>query len=223
MRRVLRVVRMGFGILAIGAIGVPDAHAQCSFAHGEGTTLNGWSDMVQAFAPCGQPDWDGFPGQPPNTFTLGGIPACSPPQTYHQLSGSPANGWVLDAASGRARLRLDQQSTPTDIRIRLEVDNVRDGTGAFAPEGSRGDLVVVLRITLDDSAGGDMTTIDIPMASPLFISSATGDGIIDTTLNARLAVLGQPPLPTCTQVELVHAYLLDPFSDRFLRLGHFRN
>jgi hypothetical protein len=223
MRPLLQALRIGLGIWIVGALGIPHAEAQCSFPHGDSTGLNGWSDMVQAFAPCGQPDWDGFPGQTPNTFTLGGIPACSPPQTYHQLSGSPTNGWVLDTASGRARLRLDQQSTPTDVRIRLEVDNVRDGTGAFAPIGSRGSLALVLRLTLNDSPGGDMTTVDIVVNSPLVISSATGDGSIDTTLNARLAVLAQPPVPTCTSVEVIQAVVLDPASDSFLRLGHFRN
>jgi hypothetical protein len=223
MRPLLQTLRIGLGIWIVGALGIPHAEAQCSFPHGDSTGLNGWSSMVQAFAPCGAPDWDGFPGLPQNTSTLGGIPACSPPQTYHQVSGSPTNGWVLDTATGRARLRLDQQSTPTDVRIRLDVDNVRDGTGAFAPIGSRGALSLILRMTLNDSAGGDMTTIDIPIATQLVISSATGDGNIDTTLNARLAILAQPPLPTCTSVEVIDAFVFDPVDDKFLRIGHFRN
>ena len=224
MRRVLQVLRVGVGVCVISAFGTLPAYAQCSFPHGQNTGLNGWSSMVQAFAPCGNPDCiDGFPGQTPNTSTLGGISACSPPQTYHQLSGNPPNGWVLDTATGHARLRLDQQSTPTDVRIRLELDNVRDGTGAFAPINSQGSLVLILRLTLNDPSGGDMTQIDIPLGIPFKITNATGDGDLDTTFNAAFANLAQPPLPTCTNFEVLDAIVLDPFGDKFLRLGHFRN
>jgi hypothetical protein len=130
---------------------------------------------------------------------------------------------VFDTATGRARLRLDQHSTPTDVRVRLEVDNVRDGTGAFAPINSQGSLVLVLRLTVNDPAGGDMTTADLPLGMAFRITSATGDATLDTTLNAALAVLAQPPLPTCTNVEVVHVAVFDTAGNQFLRLGHFRN
>ena len=139
MRPLLQTLRIGLGIWIVGALGIPHAEAQwLSFPHGDSTGLNGWSSMVQAFAPCGAPDWDGFPGCPRILPPWAASRRARRPQTYHQVSGSPTNGWVLDTATGQARLRLDQQSTPTDVRIRLDVDNVRDGTGAFAPIGSRG-------------------------------------------------------------------------------------
>jgi hypothetical protein len=217
------MVAWAFGVWLVNAGATTPAYAQCAFAHGQVTGINGWASMVQAFAPCGAPDFDGFPALTPNTFTVGGIPACSPPQTYHELAGNPANGWVLDPNTGRARLKLDQLANPTDIRIRLELDDIRDGTGNFAPPIGNGALVLLLRLTLDDPAGGDMTTVDIPLGIPVSIGNATGDATLVTTLNQTLAILGQPPLPTCTNVEVVTAILFDPNGDRFLRIGHFRN
>ena len=118
--------------------------------------------MAQAFIPCGGTDCDGFVGGIPNNATGGGVPSCSPPQTYHQNAGSPANGWRFATTNGRARFRLDGQAGP-DIRIRVQLVNIEDANGlGFAPLGSVGTVSLVFRITTNDAT--DMTVIDFPIS-----------------------------------------------------------
>ena len=47
--------------------------------------------LVQAFVSCGNPS-----APSPNTATEGGVPTCTPVQTFNQLDGSPASGWTWD-------------------------------------------------------------------------------------------------------------------------------
>jgi len=222
MRQVTQWMLFCLGAWVVAVLATSPAYAQCAFSHGQNTGNNGWSRMVQAYVPCGAPDCDGFGPLPPNNSTAGGIPSCSPPQTYHQLAGAPANGWVFDVLTGRARLKLDQLSGPTDVRIRLQLRNVRDGTGVFPVVGATGSLQLTTRLTFNDPVNGDMTQVDMPVSTPVVISTATGDANVLTTFNALLAALTLPPLPTCSNFEVIDAAVIDPAANKFLRLGHFR-
>ena len=75
---------------------------------------------------------------------------------------------------------------------------------------------------LNDPVNGDMTQVDMPVSTPVVISTATGDANVLTTFNALLAALTLPPLPTCTNFEVIDAAVIDPAANKFLRLGHFR-
>lgn len=218
MRRMKHVLGFGLGIWVVSAVAAAPVGAQCAFSHGQNTGTNGWSRMVQTFVNCG-----GVGGQTPNTTTAGGFPSCGPPITAHQQAGSPANGWVLDTITGRARIKLDQLAGPTDVRIRMQLRDTRDGTGIFPVVGATGSLFLIVRLTFDDTAGGDMTVIDMPLSTPVVITTATGDANVNTTVNAVLLAIAQPPLPTCSSLELIDAYILDPASSEFLRIGHFHS
>ncbi len=218
MRRMRQLLGFALGVWAASAVAAAPVGAQCAFSHGQNTGTNGWSRMVQSFVNCG-----GVGGQTPNTTTAGGFPSCAPPLTAHQQAGSPANGWVLDTVTGRARIKLDQLSGPTDVRVRMQLRDTRDGTGIFPVVGATGSLTLIVRLTFDDTANGDMTQIDMPLAVPVVISTATGDANVNTTINALLAAVALPPLPTCTNFELIDAYVTDPAFNEFLRIGHFRN
>lgn len=221
MQRV-RQIGLVLGIALVMTLVTTPAQAQCLFPHGQNTAGNGWARMTQAFVPCGGFDCDGSGGNSPNNNTVGGVPSCSPPVTYHQQAGSPTNGWVLDPITGRARMRIDQLSGPTDVQIRLQLRDTRDGTGVFPVIGATGSLYLVIRLTFDDTANGDMTQVDMPISIPVVISTASGDANALTTLNTLLAGLGQPPIPTCTNFEVIDGHLLDAAGNKFLRLGHFR-
>jgi hypothetical protein len=208
--------------LGVALLAVSPASAQCTYPHGQQSALNGWTRMMQAFVPCGGLDCDGTAGAPiANNTTAGGMPSCSPPQTYHQMAGSPAGGWRFDPFTGRARFRLDAQPGP-NVRIRVQVADIRDANSpADAPVGRTASAYMIFRFTFND-AGTDMTVIDFPLSVPLPITSTSGDGSFDTTMNALLAAIGQPPLAPCTNVELLEITVLDPNSNKFLRPGHFR-
>lgn len=215
------IVRSFVAAVAGCFIGASAAHAQCIYPHGQSTGANGWTRMAQAFIPCGGTDCDGFVGPSQNNSTGGGIPSCSPPQTYHQVAGSPPNGWRLATTNGRARFRLDGQPGP-DVRIRVQLINIEEANGlGYAPIGPTGTVSLVFRITTND-AGTDMTVIDFPLSLPIQITSLTGDGLLDIQLNAVFLGLALPPLPPCSNVELIDLQVLDPNLTKFLRPGHFR-
>jgi hypothetical protein len=208
-------------VLGYCLIGAHAANAQCTFPHGQPSANNGWTRMAQAFVPCGGFDCDGSGGSPPNNVTGGGLPSCSPPETYHQQAGSPAGGWRLDTATGRARFRLDGQNGP-NVRIRVQLTDVRDANGTtYAVVGGTGSVSVLMRLTFNDG-GTDMTVVDYPTTLPITITSPTGDGLLDTTVNAIFAANSLPPLAPCTNFELLDLTVFDPNASKFLRPGHFR-
>jgi len=201
-------------VFAAGAfcVGVGVAQAQCTFPHGKVTKNNGWTALVQAYVPCGF-----F-----NTTTQDGIAACSPPKTPHQVGVSPANGWQLDPASGFGRIRFEARD-PTDMRIRLQLHDVRDAnTGDVAFVGP-GQLKLTVRLTMNDPVNGPLTTADLTL--PIDVEHPTGnsgDVTLLTTLNAVLTGFGESPLPPCTAIAIVDAKVYDPNDNLFLEMGHFR-
>lgn len=221
MSAFVRAVMAGLWLVGLGVVATPSADAQCAFAHGQNTGNNGWSRLVQAYVPCNGYDCDGMGGLVANANTSGGTPSCTPPLTYHQFLGSPANGWVLDPVTGRARVRFDQLAS-NDVGIRLQLRDVRDVGGNFPPVGATGQLYVVFRLTFDDPMFGDMTMIDTPLLIPVAIANTTGDANVSTTYNTLAATLALPILTACASFEVIEVTLLDPAYSKFLRLGHFR-
>ncbi len=78
--------------------------------------------------------------------------------------------------------------------------------------------VVFLCLTAAPSLGAAQTPV--PTARP--ISNATGDVALNTTFSAYHAGIGSPPLPPCTNFEIVDVAVRDPNGTKFLRRGHFR-
>ena len=71
------------------------AHAQCDFQHPKKASKL-QSNLVQAFVSCNNPG-----GNTPNNTTGGGIPSCSPPETFSNQAGNCNNGgWVWSSNIG---------------------------------------------------------------------------------------------------------------------------
>jgi len=86
------------------------AHAQCDFQHPKKASKL-QSNLVQAFVSCNNPG-----GNTPNNTTGGGIPSCSPPETFSNQAGNCNNGgWVwrrrgcVGGANGGANCTVDSE------------------------------------------------------------------------------------------------------------------
>ena len=215
--RMMRAAGLSFSAwcLVAAAIGAPvgAAHAQCAF---DEPTRNGlaysgrfFSTLVQAYVGCGV-----VGGNSPNTVTMGGIPACSPPETANQQAGSPTNGWrfsqVPNQSYGRVLIqRLNGVFTNPagfrDVQIRIELKKIVD---FFGPANSTGTLQIILRATTNDPIGGDMTATDYPVS--LQVPLASGNGTLITSLATILASTIGPRFPDCTSHDVLSVGVYDP-------------
>ncbi len=219
-------------VLAVG-VAAPLAHAQvsvdsCGFEHpkfGKETR----SSLVQAFVSCGNAG-----GNASNDTTDGGVPSCSPPETYAEQNGSPPNRWMWDEARsyGTVQFRsvqshinnaiLDPPNDTGDIAVKLKLRGVVDAAG---PASGTGNLNTVGRATIRDRQGTpsntsddlDMTVVDFPAAFAFTLDD--GSASVKTTVNTLLNGIGQPGLPECSSVTLVEVDVTDENGDRFAEMG----
>ncbi len=209
---------------ALAASAAP-AFAQCAFGHPKKAAVFKTS-LTQAFLFCD----DRYGGEPsPNTTTEGGIPACTPPETFDQLSGNPAHGWRFDRSKGIGQVQLnasrafpvsplDPPDNSADVRVRLKLSGVLEPLG---PASGTGRLLMIFRMTLDDRAVGDTTVVDFPIQSD--VPLVAGNARVQTTLDA---ILNAPPynlpgLPKCSNLELLYVAVDDPNGDTLATAGLF--
>jgi hypothetical protein len=214
-----------FLAIAALALSAAAAEAQCTLPHPKRAPKYA-TTLVQAFFYCGD---RGFTGdQVPNTTTEDGRPACKPPETFNMLFGTPTSGWLWDELTGQGQVQLKSSRTfppnplnppdSADTSILLKLKGVVDGTGARI-DGRSGFLYFIVRTTLNDRAGGNMTMIDIPLGVPFEMHEGhtTLKASIDGILNAG----DQPGLPHCSSIEIIDVSVLDDNGARFADAGLF--
>jgi hypothetical protein len=104
-----------------------------------------------------------------------------------------------------------------DLVIQLKLNQVFDFNGAVA--SAPGTLNVVLRATIEDRDGGDMTTVDYLIQFPFQVQG--NKAALKTTANARLNQLGLPGLPGCSSIEVLGIHVLDENGNAFATPGTF--
>lgn len=167
----------------------------------------------------------------PNIATQDGLPACKPPTTEHVLSSSPPGGWLwrdptsasdkrasgtlqLKAAKNKLTGPLNPPGT-ADVAVSVKLADVFDENGAAT---SNGGIYFDLRITSNDPVNGDLTVVDLPLATSLTV--AAGKTKKKTTLNVILnTVLGIHGFPACSSVQLRSAVIRDPNGNAFAEMG----
>jgi hypothetical protein len=182
------------------------------------------SSLVQAFVSCNNPG-----GNTPNLTTEGGVPACQPPETFHQQAGNPIDGWVWDAAKGKGDVTfkasknkvaniLNPVPNTADLAVSLKMGGVLD-SDTLAPANGNGTLATIARATFEDRANGMITVVDFPAGFP--ISAVDGKISLKTSANVLLNGIGQPGLPGCSTVEVVSVNVVDPNGNSFASMGTF--
>ncbi len=176
------------------ACGVPTAGGDPLFPHPK-SAIKVTTSLVQAFVSCNNPG-----GNTPNTTTDGGVPACSPVQTYNERAGSPQSGWLWREAGSKGDLTLYQRCKgAADVGIKLTMSGIVDGTGALV--NGTGALVIGMRFTLHDPSNGDMMTGTIPVTAGFTVLGGTAKLL--TSVNAFFAENELPPLPNGVSVEFL--------------------
>jgi hypothetical protein len=217
---------LAFAFIASGA-NAQTSTDECGFEHPKQAKKSQIS-LVQAFVSCGNPG-----GNAPNDTTEGGVPSCSPPQTYNQQDGTPPNGWqwdetkgsgtvVFQAAKNKVVSPLNPPDDTADLAVSLKLKGVVDAAG---PASGPGTLSTLSRATLRDRQGtpgnhGDdvpMTVIDFP--APFGFNLVNGAVNLKTTANTILNGIGQNGLPHCTSIELVDVSVVDENGNRFASIG----
>ena len=213
----------GVSMLAIG-FSATMASAVCNPAHPKKAgSLQ--SSLVQAFVSCNNPG-----GNTPNSTTEGGVPACSPPETFHEQAGSPADGWLWDSLKGSGKVTFKASKNKVanilnppntaDLSVQMSLGGIIT-EGTLAPAGGSGTLATIARATFEDrAAGGTMVTVvDFPAGFPFAMSA--GKAKLKTSANVLLNGIGQPGLPGCSTIEVVSVNVVDPNGNAFANLGTF--
>jgi len=203
------------------------ARGACDFPHP--VRAKGFrGSLVSAFNFCGQP-YGPSSGQEPNTTTEGGVPACQPPETYRELGGSPPEGWIWQPGGGGGEIGVKaaknkvlglSNADPNDVAdatITLKLRGVWDEQ--FGPASGTGSLAMVVRATMKDPVGGDMTAVDFPFGRPFELTA--GKASFKTSFNAALLAINEPGLPGCTSLEVLYARVVDETGQDFASMGLF--
>ena len=197
-------------VLTVVTFSASEGLAQCPFPH-PARAKSYKASLVQAFVGC-RTYPDSCCSQA-NAETEGGIPSCKPAQTFNDLSGTPSDGWIWGPkSSGSVALK----ALDGDLGIALQLSDVRDGMGLTTADGQ---LVFVVRVTLDDPTLGGTTLVDFPFGMP--VSVVNGKAKLKTTLSARvpehpvLAVLTAP----CRSIEIVYIGVRDANANFFADAG----
>ena len=170
------------------------------------------SSLVQAFVVCGEGG-----GNFPTTTTEGGIPACSA-QTPNERAGDPTNGWRWDATAGKGDIKVTPICVGArDLGVKLRLAGVVDGTGA--PANGQGVLVLMLRVTLNDPVGGDMTAVYVTGKVP--VTLVDGKGRVEAAGSVVMGESGLLELPNGSSIEVRDMHVLDPNGTIFARPGLF--
>ena len=217
MQDVKRHFVMASGILLVVGCAAGTAGAQCAFQH-PAKAKEVRLSFVQAFVPC----------EAPNSMTEMGVQSCESPQTFNELAGSPANGWLWGPnSSGSVSFKVarnkivDPDFNPSpntaDIRVRINLNGIEDADG---PVDGPATLVPLRRTTFEDRAGGDMTVVDFGV--PVFVMSVVGGRArVRTSANVVLNQFGFKGVPGCTSLELLGLELRDENNTLFGVTGIF--
>lgn len=220
----MSAIRIGLLAAFVAAIPTP-LFAQCAFEH-PAKAGKIQASLTQAFVFC-SPDGTGSGGVLPNDHTEGGIPACSPPETFGQQAGNYTTAWRFHPLKGTGQVQLktsrafppsvlNPPGNSADVAVELKLHGVFDGLG---PASGTGRLVLYVRATLDDRVGGDMTIVDGLLSAP--VSLALGNAAMKTSIDSMLndAPLNQPGLPACASLELLFVAVDDANGDDFAHAG----
>lgn len=219
-----RSILSGLLLTLLACASAGSAHAQCAFSHPRSAKKLSAS-LVQAFYYCGDRGFNG--DRAPNTTTEGNVPACSPPFT--QAEYDVDHSWRWNELVGLGRLDLKAASTfpsdplnppgnSADVTVLLKMKGIVDSTG-FPVDGRSGNLFILARITMDDRAHGDMTTLDFPASTPFDV--VQGKVKLKTSMDVMLNAVPHPGLPTCTSVEIVAVGVNDDTGALFASAGLF--
>jgi len=224
MSRSMRASRIA--LLAAFIVATPATlSAQCAFEHPRKAGKI-QASLTQAFVFC-SPDGTGSGGVLPNDHTEGGIPACSPPETFGQQAGNYGTAWRFSPLKGTGQVELktsrafppnvlNPPGNSADVDVKLKLHSVFDGLG---PASGTGHLVLAGRATLDDRVGGDMTIVDFALSAPVSLTS--GNAAMKTSIDSMLndTPLNQPGLPACASLEIFFVAVDDPNGDDFAHAG----
>lgn len=161
--------------------------------------------LVQAFVGCNTPG-----GNVPNATTeTGTVPTCYPAETYDENAGSPPGGWHW-GPYGKGQVTIGVRCKDAgDVSIKLTMSNIVDGAGV--PVNGAGTFATAARLTIMDPVGGEMTTVDVPLAFQFTIVNGVTKFL--TSLNAMLTDQALAPLPNGFSYELGPSPGLDGFFE----------
>jgi hypothetical protein len=204
-----RVLVAGGALLAL-AFSSGTGRTQCAFEH-PAKAKKFQASLVQAFIGCATYHGASCCNEA-NTTTEAGMPACKPPETFNEVDGSPVHGWLWGPAS---KGTVSIKPVTADLAVSLKLTNIETVSG---PATGTGSLSVIVRATLNDPLGGDMTAVDFSVAFP--VSLTNGSASVKSTFNA---VFAGPPynfsLPPCASIEIVSVSVSDEEGAAFARVG----
>jgi hypothetical protein len=233
------IIAAGAAALALGLTGMANAATPCDQAVGQtyihpakAAKLTG--ALVQSFVSCNNPG-----GRTANSETETGTATCYPAETIAHFNGggTPASGsWTWGPKSqgtvsfkagknklvtgSSAVLSPEELADSRDLFIAVKMSDIRDDEGSLVDGGNPGRFNSLARTTLIDRAEKKvMTVFDFPTGFDLGASG--GKVNVKTSATELIDVLGQPPLPRCTQIELVDVFIRDPLGNTFAKLGTF--
>ena len=196
---------------------VGTASAQCPVYQHPAKAKGFSSSLVQAFMPC----------YGSVTLFAGGVPACQPVETFNEMAGSLASGWLWGGKSGGTvtvsasanKVVNEALNGPfaADLAVTLKVSGIEDENGIA--EGTNGTLWTLTRATLNDATVGLATVIDFPAGFPVTVTN--GKINLKTSANILLNGLGLPGLASCSTIEVVSIQLLDPNGNPFGVMGTY--
>jgi hypothetical protein len=225
------------------AAGAGTAAAQCDFNVANAKGIKG--SMVRDYAPCAGTE---HPTAHANTHTSAGTSACTPvtPAVRRHPDGVGVPTDYTFGDKGRCTLSMSWKlvedcSTLTDSSgaplglsanpcqvtfVKSKCTGIYQADGVTPIKGEDGGwyLHAVVRMTLDDAAGGDMTVMDYPVD---FSYSTPKDGMIAINSSTAEALIprvgaGNAGLPPCTSMEVVGISIRAPsgiYGKPFARLG----
>jgi len=232
-----KTVSTALAVIILVGLTAHTGYSQCSFEHpGKAKKLQ--FELTQAMHVCG-PICGGFSGSTmPNTVTEYGFDACTPPETFNDIGGAPADGWLWNSkSSGKLLLKTakkdasglgldgdtatdggaDNPEDIGDVQVKLKLSNVVELGGGLAD--GEGSLTVTMRATFPDRLNGDLTTDLLFWTFP--VTLVNGKAKLKSSLNFAHDGLAIPPLPRCASLEFVGAQVRDENGAAFAVPGLF--
>ena len=211
---------LALGVVAAPAYAAPPCQFDRPMGSSSGSVGTYSTTLMQAYVSCNNPG-----GNVPNATTVTGVvPSCAPPETFHQQSGSPANGWRFSqnpgsGSYGKVYMKRTTAGpnlpgfpqTQRDLYMKLTLRGIVSGGNTNNPATGNGSLLAVVRITTEDYENGPMTVIDFPLS--FVVPMNNGSATVVKKLGDLLIDLGQPRLPDCSLIEVVSISIRDPNGD----------
>ncbi|HYB99221.1 MAG TPA: hypothetical protein VEC57_08800 [Candidatus Limnocylindrales bacterium] len=223
------------------AVTVPVLTAAPAFAADDGCRFNVVTrdkgvkaSLIRAFAACPSTENTGGYNNP-NTETTTGVPACSPVAPPWDETGQGQGSRYEFSDRGMCSLQMrgaivadcgvltDDDGFPlglpagpchvTRVSSRCSgIVTIQDQALIDGNDHAGWSLHVVTRATINDSANGDMTVIDLPVR---YLYDTPAEGEIELSGNSAEALLpivgpALAALPTCSQLQPVVVRVMDP-------------